>query len=217
MLCRVIAGFLLALGLAACGGMPDHPIRTATPERYLAMSEAERTAEDQRVLAADAALTRQREVHYAAGIPVRVGDGRQGITMQWLRSRGLVQISTDGNPDGWNLATTAGTFLTLADERGNPVMNRLPDGRLAPIPLLANVANQEGSDRVVFRGVTSVFASLANGAGAAATSALLCNNCGRGAGIVNVVEAVSGASAQIRDANTTVAVGMPHTTSVRGH
>jgi hypothetical protein len=213
---RQLASCLLALGLAACGGMPDHPIRTATSDQYIAMTEEQRTAEDERVRAQYAALTRQQENHYAAGIPVRVGDSRHGMTMQWLRSRGLVQISTDGNPNGWNLATTAGTFLTIADERGNPVFNRLPNGQLAPIPLLANVANQEGMERVVFRGITNVMAGLANGAGAAGIAAAFpCVGC-RGAGNINSVEVVAGASS-LALGDTRVNVGSSPATSIRGH
>lgn len=221
MLRRVIAGLLLALGLSACSGLPEHYARPMPVERFVNQTPERQRAEIERVRNITQTANEYQEVLLRSGQPIRVGDSRYGFTMQCnLRAR-VVQIAIEGNPDGWNLATTAGTFMTVADEDCNPVFNRLADGRLAPIPLLANVANQEGSERVVFRGITNVFASLANGAGAAATSAVLCTACGRAPAAViqnynaNANRNDAGALAGT-NVGLDVGVGV-NTTSLRGH
>ncbi|MEY3784006.1 MAG: hypothetical protein RLZZ230_328 [Candidatus Parcubacteria bacterium] len=154
--------------------------------KYLASSEAERSAYLGQIQEEDQTLSQKRDIEYVLGRPVPFGDGDTRYIKQWDKFSKIVHVYPGHSPGGNGIETQA-----VISMRTNDKGELLYDQTGRPIIILANVATQEELGRVLIKGGFQIAAGAVNGLGASLVNRLVnsgsCSggNCGGSSPIIN--------------------------------
>lgn len=209
---RFLKGPLLVVALMMLGACV-----TGAPngDEFLAKSAEERQAELQEIADRGNAREEWMQAKYMAGEPFRSGDNNTGVTIHRDRITGIVSLYPGNDPDGADGPGSEGMYVTLSDPTGELLFNRGPQGQLAPIALLANVATEEDLARVVTKGLFQVATGAVSNLGAAIVNKRVpavddCDDCG-GPSVINQVLSQAGStSTSASESNVTMASSGRH-------